>query len=171
MSSYHGLGMGVFLSLSPECLVEQWAWLSAPLASWQALDVIEDCVVEDMTGLGWAAGFENIEGGDELMHHIMSRTPQCRTQLSISHPCTKLRTQQSQPSVLLKPGLAEMKPHACAVCRVLCATCRQAKEDSLVALPLCLRSWGPAAVKPHLQAVSTNSLSLRLSTTLSLRRG
>jgi hypothetical protein len=45
--------------------------------------------------------------------------------------------------------------YCCAMLRraMLCS-CRQAKEDSLAALPVCVREWGPAAVKPHLQAVS-----------------
>lgn len=57
-------------------------------------------------------------------------------------------------------------PTVCAMpcCTKLCcaALCRQAKEDSLVALPVCLKSWGPAAVKPHLQAVSNTKNFIRL---------
>eukprot|EP00878_Enallax_costatus_P020599 GHUV01021781.1.p1 GENE.GHUV01021781.1~~GHUV01021781.1.p1 ORF type:complete len:145 (+),score=29.78 GHUV01021781.1:2888-3322(+) len=33
------------------------------------------------------------------------------------------------------------------------STHKPAKTDSLQALPICLEAWGPAAVKPHLQAV------------------
>lgn len=48
--------------------------------------------------------------------------------------------------------LFDMLSRALPCCAVL--SCRQAKEDSLAALPVCLRQWGPAAVKPHIQAVS-----------------
>lgn len=44
-------------------------------------------------------------------------------------------------------------PACLPACAVLCPI-RLAKEDALSALPVCLKSWGPAAVKPHLQAVS-----------------
>lgn len=56
--------------------------------------------------------------------------------------------------------------HAAVPCRIVpcrAVLFRQAKEDSLAALPVCLKSWGPAAVRPHLQPVSGSNSSSRHS--------